>query len=79
MSPEEKTKRWTNMAEKVMHHSAENWFKTFMDRLHKAWDEHSRQHKFSIPRLSTYELCEKYQSSKARLFMLDYEDTLAAR
>ena len=77
MSPEEKADRWTRLMGSVMHHTAEHWLNSFLEKLHDAWDQHYRQHTISIPRLSVNDLSEKYKSSGCRLFMLDHEGTLA--
>jgi len=79
MDPKEKAQRWNKLISAVMHHNAEHWFTSYMARLHSAWDQHSRQHTYSIPRLSIHTLSDKYATANGRLFMLDYEGTLAAR
>jgi trehalose 6-phosphate synthase complex regulatory subunit len=78
MSAKEKEERWTNLKEIVERQNAEHWLRTFLKSLQKAYDEQSRQHTVSIPRLSINELASKYRASKNRLFMLDYEGTLAS-
>jgi trehalose 6-phosphate synthase/phosphatase len=78
MSAEEREARWTKLMEAVMHHTAEYWFHSFLQRLSKVWKEHSRRDTIAIPRLSVNDLAEKYRVSDRRLFFLDYEGTLAA-
>ena len=77
MRPEEKADRWSRLVGSVKHHTAEHWFNSFLTKLHCAWDQHYRQHTISIPRLSVNDLSKKYESAHSRLFMLDFEGTLA--
>lgn len=78
MDATERAERWTKLMEAVLHHTADHWFTTFLDRLSKVYHEHSRRDTISIPRLSVHELGEKYKAAGRRLFILDYEGTLAA-
>ena len=78
MPPEEKFERWSALKEIVMQYTAEHWLKSFLENLDKAWDQHSRQHTVSIPRLSINELAVQYKNANTRMFMLDYEGTLTA-
>ena len=77
MSPDEKLKRWAALRGVVMQQTAEHWLQSFLQSLAKAWDEHSRQHTSQIPRLSIPDLAQQYKASHRRLFMFDYEGTLA--
>jgi trehalose-6-phosphate synthase len=78
MKDEEKEQRWGKLYEAVMHHTAEHWFTTFLTRLDKVYDEQYRRDTTSIPRLSINALSQSYKNSQRRLFMLDYEGTLAS-
>ena len=78
MSSEDKEKRWSALKEIVTQQTAEHWLTSFLESLGKAWEQHSRQHTISIPRLSVNELTVKYKNAKKRMFILDYEGTLAA-
>jgi trehalose 6-phosphate synthase complex regulatory subunit len=78
MSDEEKQTRWENLYKAVMKHTAEHWFTTFLERLDKVYDEQHRRDTTSVPRLSINLLGRQYQKSERRLFMLDYEGTLAS-
>ena len=78
MSDNEKKRRWQGLHGVVMHYTAGRWFKSFIHQLDRVWDEQSRRDCASIPRLSYDVLKEKYDNCKRRLFILDYEGTLAS-
>jgi len=62
----------------VMHPTAEEWFTAFRGKLDAAYDEQHSRETTSIPRLSVNALGQSYTKSEKRLFMLDYEGTLAS-
>jgi trehalose-6-phosphate synthase len=78
MEDEEKEKRWTALSKVVSQHTADNWVKSILATLEKVCDEHQRRDTTSVPRLSTNDLSRQYQTSSRRLFILDYEGTLAS-
>jgi trehalose-6-phosphate synthase len=78
MGDEEKEMRWKKLYAAVLHHTAEHWFSTFLDRLDKVYDEQHKRDTTCVPRLSINNLSHKYQESARRLFVLDYEGTLAS-
>ncbi|RFU31239.1 hypothetical protein B7463_g5122, partial [Scytalidium lignicola] len=78
MGDEEKERRWKKLYAAVMHHTAENWFTTFINRLDKVYEEQHSRDMTSVPRLSIHTLGKHYQESERRLFILDYEGTLAS-
>lgn len=78
MSSKEKEQRWIGMKNIVMGSDANHWIRTFLKTLATVHDQHSRQRTVSIPRLRVNELASNYRASKRRLFMLDYEGTLAS-
>jgi trehalose 6-phosphate synthase/phosphatase len=78
MEDEEKQRRWSALYQAVMHHTAEHWFTAFIERLDKVYDEQHRRDTASVPRLSIPTLSQQYQKSNHRLFILDYEGTLAS-
>jgi trehalose-6-phosphate synthase len=78
MGDEEKERRWTNLYKAVMHHTAEHWFTTFIDKLDKVYEEQHKRETTSVPRLNVNSLAQQYKSSHRRLFILDYEGTLTA-
>lgn len=78
MSDEEKERRYTKMRNMVMHHTGDFWFNNLMDHLAKVHEEQFRRDTMSIPRLSTQNLVRAYEQTSRRLFLLDYEGTLAS-
>ncbi|KZF26903.1 glycosyltransferase family 20 protein [Xylona heveae TC161] len=77
MSPEEKDERWNALHKIVMHHTAAHWCTSFIEQLSSVWKEQAARETISIPRLSVGALGEKYRKAERRLFILDYEGTLA--
>lgn len=78
MSEDEKKRRWQELYELVMHHTGCQWYESFVDQLDRVWNEHAKRESASIPRLSYDKLKPKYDDSQKRLFILDYEGTLAS-
>ncbi len=78
MGNEEKLRRWKKLYAAVLHHTAEHWFTTFLDRLDKVYDEQHKRDTTSVPRLSVHDVSLMYKDSQRRLFILDYEGTLAS-
>ncbi|CCU74482.1 trehalose-6-phosphate synthase [Blumeria hordei DH14] len=78
MSEDERKLRWNNLYKAVIHHTAEYWFSSFLTRLDEVYDEQNLRCTTSISRLSVDKLGQDYQSASRRLFILDYEGTLAS-
>ena len=78
MDAGEREQRWLKLNDAAMLHTAAHWFASFMDYLEKVWSEHALRDTISIPRLSIATLSEQYKSAGRRLFILDYEGTLAS-
>jgi trehalose 6-phosphate synthase complex regulatory subunit len=78
MSETEKEYRWQGLRGAVMHHTANRWFQSFTKQLDRVWTEQSRRDGASVPRLSYDAVKQSYESAKRRLFILDYEGTLAS-
>ena len=78
MNPSEKERRYTRLREIVVRNSGENWCAALTQTLAKVHEEHFRRDTMSIPRLSIAQLSANYQRSQKRLFILDYEGTLAS-
>jgi trehalose 6-phosphate synthase/phosphatase len=78
MGDEEKEMRWKKLYAAVWRHTAEHWFTTFLDRLDKVYEEQHKRDTTSVPRLSITTLSNMYKDSQRRLFVLDYEGTLAS-
>lgn len=77
-SEAEREKRWKALNDTVTHHTAAKWFSEFTSKLRKAYVEQAQRDNLSIPRLDMHSLIKNYKSSKQRLFILDYEGTLAS-
>lgn len=78
MEDGEKQRRWHALYKAVMHHTAEYWHTTFLDQLDQVYETQNARHSVSIPRLSINSLGKDYVNSHQRLFLLDYEGTLAS-
>ncbi|KAL1635695.1 Trehalose-6-P synthase/phosphatase complex subunit [Diplodia intermedia] len=78
MDPDEKERRYTRLRNVVMHHTGEYWCTTLTKTLARVHEEHFMRDTMSIPRLSVHQLCERYKGSERRIFILDYEGTLAS-
>ncbi|EEP82915.1 conserved hypothetical protein [Uncinocarpus reesii 1704] len=78
MSPEEREHQWTKLNEAVNAHTTDKWIKKYIAALDKAFDEQSCRDNVSIPRLSVMKLINLYKASSRRLFIVDYEGTLAS-
>ncbi|CZT18204.1 related to alpha,alpha-trehalose-phosphate synthase (UDP-forming) [Ramularia collo-cygni] len=77
MSSEEKERRWTRLQEIVMSRTGTHWVHELSRQLDQAYDEHHQRASAAVPRLSVPQLSEKYKESNCRLFIIDYEGTLA--
>ena len=77
MSDAEKTNRWNRLHNVVMNQTGGNWASELSKALHKVYAEHAQRASSSVPRLSVTKLVEKYKSSNSRVFIIDYEGTLA--
>lgn len=75
---QERKLSWLNLHETVMHHTASHWFQSYLQQLDNAWREHSTRDLTTVPRLSFVSLKDQYQLAERRLFLLDYEGTLAS-
>ncbi|KAI9885890.1 MAG: telomerase inhibitor [Watsoniomyces obsoletus] len=78
MDAKEREERWQKLYDVVTRHTGEYWAHTLLERLHQVYNEQDARTTSSIPRLSTHALCEKYKAARQRLFILDYEGTLAS-
>lgn len=78
MTDEEKERRFTKLRNIVMHHTGDSWVSNLSAHLAKVHEEQFKRDTMSIPRLSTSNLVRSYEQSQKRLFILDYEGTLAA-
>jgi len=78
MSAEEKETRHQKAYEIVTHYTGAHWAKQLRAELLEFYKEQSERNQLAIPRLDTRDLCEKYNHSQRRLFILDSEGTLSA-
>ena len=77
MGDAEKEYRWQGMKQVVTHQTGGRWASELSKALTKVHEEQNLRASSSTPRLSTALVTEKYKQSKQRVFMLDYEGTLA--
>jgi trehalose-phosphatase len=77
MSSEEKDRRYTKLRDTVMQHTGDAWTRKLATHLAKVYDEHFSRDVMSIPRLNINRLSQSYQAAQKRLFIIDYEGTLA--
>lgn len=78
MDDAEKEQRYKKMRDIVVNHTGEYWVNNLTKTLAKVYNEHYMHDTMSIPRLSVSQLSAKYRESKLRVFILDYEGTLAS-
>jgi trehalose 6-phosphate synthase/phosphatase len=78
MTDSEKERRYTKLRNTVMHQTGDFWVKNLSTHLAKVHEEQFKRDTMSIPRLSSSNLARNYQESQRRLFVLDYEGTLAS-
>ena len=78
MSEEEKERRYAKLRNQVMHHTGDYWVSNLGEYLAKVHEEQYRRDTMSIPRLSSSKLAGSYEQTSRRLFLLDYEGTLAS-
>ncbi|KAJ9630642.1 Trehalose-6-P synthase/phosphatase complex subunit [Taxawa tesnikishii (nom. ined.)] len=78
MSGEEKERRYNKLRRIVLHQTGVYWAERLMTQLEEVHNEQFKRHALSIPRLNVSNLVEKYKSAERRLFILDYEGTLAS-
>ena len=78
MSLQERKTRWHGLYASVMHHTAMHWYQSYIKQLKSVWKEQTSRETTSVPRLSFSSLSEKYRTAERRLFIIDYEGTLAS-
>jgi trehalose-phosphatase len=78
MGEEEKERRYNKLRSIVMHQTGDFWISNLSGHLAKVHDEHYRRDNMSIPRLNLQNVIQRYKASCRRLFVLDYEGTLAS-
>jgi trehalose 6-phosphate synthase complex regulatory subunit len=79
MSDEEKKTRYEALHEIVVNNTGASWMRNLVEALDKVYEEHQRQENAAVPRLSFTKLSKAYLASQGqRLFLLDYDGTLAS-
>ena len=78
MSPSERKRQWEKLRKSVGKYTATAWVQSFLDELDKAHKEHTAKDSMSVPRLSVSALKQQYSTASKRLFIIDYEGTLAS-
>ena len=77
MTDENKEIRWRNLHKIVSQQTGGKWARTLSADLDRVYDERGTRDAASVPRLSVPHVSEKYRASSRRVFILDYEGTLA--
>ena len=77
MSEVEKKRRWTRMHGIVLQQTGGHWAEELSSTLDRAYQEHHQRASTSVPRLSPTQISEKYKQANHRVFIMDYEGTLA--
>jgi trehalose 6-phosphate synthase complex regulatory subunit len=78
MEEAEKQRRWASLHSVVTTRTGALWVKYLSAALAKAHEEHKQRASTSVPRLSQVLVSEKYKRSRNRLFIIDYEGTIAS-
>lgn len=77
MPQAEKDERYGKLIDIVHRNDGSHWIQALASRLESAYTENQNRDTMSVPRLALAPLCEQYKSTTSRLFILDYEGTLA--
>ena len=78
MNMADRQERWEKLRKAVDRYTALTWVQSFLEHLSKAHEEHTTKDNMSVPRLSLTKLKKMYMAATHRLFVLDYEGTLAS-
>lgn len=77
MPVEERTRRHNKIKDVVVTRTGEAWMTGLTEQLDKAFEARNQRDSRSTPRLNQTRLWEKYRAAKKRLFLIDYDGTLA--
>ncbi|KAK3718822.1 Trehalose-6-P synthase/phosphatase complex subunit [Vermiconidia calcicola] len=77
MNDAEKQYRYKNLYSRVMNQTGGHWAEELGKSLNKVHEEHNQRSSSAVPRLSTTQISEKYKRANHRVFIIDYEGTLA--
>ena len=78
MDDAEKDRRYNKLYDIVTSHTGAYWVEELSKVLTKVHEEHYQRDTMSIPRLSISQLSEKYRQTNCRIFILDYDGTMAS-
>ncbi|EME39235.1 glycosyltransferase family 20 protein [Dothistroma septosporum NZE10] len=77
MGNDERKYRWEKLHDLIEERTGAYWSQKLSEQLDLAYEEHHARASASVPRLSISQLADKYKEAKTRLFIIDYEGTLA--
>nr|POE63449.1 putative alpha,alpha-trehalose-phosphate synthase [udp-forming] 106 kda [Quercus suber] len=77
MDEHTKAAQWRRLYDIIMTKTGRAWAEGLIKDLTKVHEEHKQRASSSVPRLSLPRLNEKYHAAQRRLFIIDYEGTLA--
>ena len=73
----EKERRWKRLHAVVVNQTGGYWAQELSRALAKVHEEHHQRSSTTVPRLSIPQISEKYKHANHRVFLIDYEGTLA--
>ncbi|KXT01109.1 hypothetical protein AC578_10887 [Pseudocercospora eumusae] len=77
MDESTKKAQWKRLHNTVMTQTGAHWQRQLSKELDRVYEEHHQRASASVPRLNVSQLAEHYKASESRLFIIDYEGTLA--
>ena len=77
MEDDEKARRYDKLHKAVMLYTGQHWAEQLRGALKKAYVEQTQRNASTIPRMNVPALCEAYKAAQRRLFIFDFEGTLA--
>lgn len=77
MGEDEKRARWERLRDTILSKTGAAWAEKLGKELDRVYEEHHQHASASVPRLNVSQLSEKYKCAESRLFIIDYEGTLA--
>ncbi|KAK4552955.1 Trehalose-6-P synthase/phosphatase complex subunit [Recurvomyces mirabilis] len=77
MDDDQKFERWSKMHKIVTTQTGGRWAHQLKDTLDKVYAEHHERASTSVPRMSITKVTDKYKAAGRRVFIIDYEGTLA--
>lgn len=77
MGNKERRERWEPMHALVEKQTGKWWSDQLSRELDRVFEEHHQRASASVPRLSVSAVADKYKDAQSRMFIIDYEGTLA--